>query len=269
VEAEADVVGDPVAVGVSENGFEERDGVGNGLRSIGWVKAVEDSVAEGVEPGLHAVGEWSGARDEVDRLNGEACGFEESAIERRRRKKAGGGGFSVDVEGREGGLECGADGGDVAVATHLGDEAGLRVSGAKGAVDSCEHGLLAGDAGDPVEGRVGKDGVELVMVGEGGGVVLLEGQAVGAALAGGSEHGARGVYAGDDRSCGGELFGEGAVAAAEVEDLLTGLWREESNDIRGEVGDEAAVGGVGFGVPGLTGFLIHCGEVHRDIVCLS
>ena len=64
-----------------------------------------------------------------------------------------------------------------------------RPSGAEGAVDSGEHGLLAGEAGDPVEGGVGEDGVELVMVGEGGGVVLLEVKSRETALAGGGEHG--------------------------------------------------------------------------------
>ena len=124
-------------------------------------------------------------------------------------------------------------------------------------MDAGEHGLLAGDAGDPVEGGVGEDGVELLMVRECGGVVLFEGQAAGAveiALAGGGEHGGRGVDAADDGSVGGELFGKGAVAAAEVEDLFSGLGVQEGDDVGGEGGDEAAVGGVGFGVPGLAGF---------------
>ena len=79
--------------------------------------------------------------------------------------------------------------------------------------------------------------------------------AVKVALAGGGEHGGGGVDAYDDGSGGGELFGEGSVAAAEVEDLFAGLGVEEGDDFGGEVGDEAAVGGVGFGVPGLAGFL--------------
>ncbi len=83
----------------------------------------------------------------------------------------------------EGGLKRGADGGDIAVAAHFGDES---AAGAEGAVDAGECDLLAGDAGDPVEGGVGEDGVELVFVGEGGGVVLLDSET---ALAGGGEHG--------------------------------------------------------------------------------
>src|SRR5439155_27273401 len=108
---------------------------------------------------------------------------------------------------------------------------------------------------------------------EGSGVVLLEGQAAGAveiALASGGEHGGRGVDAGDDGSRGGELFGEGAVAAAEVEDLFSGLRVEKGDDVGGEGGDEAAVCGVGFGVPGLAGLCCgFWGGEHGDIVCLS
>ena len=85
----------------------------------------------------------------------------------------------------------------------------------------------------------------------GGGVVVLDSEV---ALMGGGEHGRRGVDAEDDGSGGGELFGEGAVAAAEIEDGLTGLGVEQIDDPAGEVGDEAAVGGVGFGVPCLTCF---------------
>jgi len=124
-------------------------------------------------------------------------------------------------------------------------------------MDSCEHGLVAGEAGDPVEGGVGEDSVESETVWKGGGIVVLEGQAAGAleiALAGGGQHGWRGVDAGDDRSGGGELFGEDTVAAAEVHDLFAGLRCKESYDGGGEVGDEASVGCVGFGVPGLAGF---------------
>ena len=119
-------------------------------------------------------------------------------------------------------------------------------------MDSGEHSLLAGDAGDPVKGGVGEDGVELMVVGERGGVVMLDMEV---AFAGGGEHGGGGVDAGDDGSGGGELFGEGSVAAAEVEDLFAGLGVEERDYAGGEVGDEAAVGGVGLGVPGLAGLL--------------
>ena len=162
-------------------------------------------------------------------------------------------------------MESGADGGDVAVTAHLGDEAGV---GTEGAVDAGESGLLTGNAGDPVEGGVGEDCVELVIVGQCGGIVLCQIEAAGAmqvALAGGVEHRGRGVDAEDHGSRGGELFGESAVAAAEVEDLLAGLGIEEGDDVGGEGCHEASVSGVGFGVPCLAGF----GGVHASIVFLS
>ena len=61
VETEADVVGGPVAIGVAEDGFEERYGLGEDCGAVGWGELIEDSVAEGVEPGVHTVGEWGGA----------------------------------------------------------------------------------------------------------------------------------------------------------------------------------------------------------------
>jgi len=160
-------------------------------------------------------------------LNLEAGGFEQAAIEGGRGKEAGGGGFSINVKGREGSLECGADGGDVAVTSHLGDEAGLRIFAAECVVNAGEHRLMASDAGDPVEGSVGEDRVELLIVGEGGGVVLLDLQI---ALAGGFEHGRRRVDACDDCAGGDELLGESAIAAAKIEDVLAGLGGEEGDD---------------------------------------
>ncbi len=50
MEAEADVVGDPVAVGVAEDGFEQGDGLGESCGAVGGREVVEDAVAEGVEP---------------------------------------------------------------------------------------------------------------------------------------------------------------------------------------------------------------------------
>lgn len=210
MEAEADVVGGPVAVGVAEGGFEEDDGVGERGCSVGWAELVENAVAEGVEPGFHAVGEWRGTGDQVDGLDGEVGGLEQAAVDGGRGVEAGCGGFGVDVEGRQRSLQRGADGGDIALAAHFGDES---AAGAEGSVDAGECGLLSGDAGDPMEGGVGEDGVESVFVGEIGRVVLLDSKT---ALAGGGEHGGRGVDTEDDGSGGGELLGEGSVAAAEV-----------------------------------------------------
>ena len=52
---------------------------------------------------------------------------------------------------------------------------------------------------------------------------------------------------------GDELFGEDAVAAAEVEDALAGLRGEEFDDRCAKVGDEAGMAVVEVGVPGLGG----------------
>ena len=59
---------------------------------------------------------------------------------------------------------------------------------------------------------------------------------------------------------------EKAATTAEIQDLFAGLGVEEGEYVGGEGGDEAAIGGVGFGVPGLAGF--GCGG-HRCIVRLS
>jgi hypothetical protein len=119
------------------------------------------------------------------------------------------------VKRREGRLERCADGGDIAMAAHLCDEA---AAGAEGAVNTCEESLMAGNPRDPVEGGVGEDGVELLKVRKRCGVVLLN---LEVPLAGGVEHGRRSIHTSEDRSCGGKLFGEGAVAAADVQDLFT------------------------------------------------
>ena len=68
----------------------------------------------------------------------------------------------------------------------------------------------------------------------------------------GGDHGGGGVDTGEDGSGGGELFGEGSVAAAEVENAFAGLGSEEIDYTGGEIRDETAVGGVGFGVPCLS-----------------
>ena len=50
VETQANVVGGPVAVGVAEDGFEQSDGAGESCCAVVWGEAVEDAIAEGVEP---------------------------------------------------------------------------------------------------------------------------------------------------------------------------------------------------------------------------
>lgn len=68
-------------------------------------------------------------------------------------------------------------------------------SGAEGAVNTGEEGLVAGGSGDPVEDGVGEDSVKLVMIGERGGIVLLDVEVTPPSC---SEHSGRGVDAGED-----------------------------------------------------------------------
>ena len=124
------------------------------------------------------------------------------------------------MEGCKSGLECDADGGDVALASHLGDE---TATGLEGAEDAGEDEWLLG-GGEPVEGGVGEDGIELVFVGQVGGVVVVD---VEIAQAGCGDHGGGAVDSGKDGPGGGELFCEGSVTAAEVEDSFAGLRGEE------------------------------------------
>ena len=56
VKTQANVVGGPVAVGVAEDGFEQSDGAGESCCAVGGREAVENAVAEGIEPGVHAGG---------------------------------------------------------------------------------------------------------------------------------------------------------------------------------------------------------------------
>jgi hypothetical protein len=126
VEAKSYVVGSPVAVSIAEDGFEEIDGIGEGGCSIDRAEVVKDAITEGVEPGLHASGEWRGPRDEYDGLDSEASCFEKTNVERRRREEAGRRSFGVNVKRRESSLERGANSGDVAVTPHLCNETAAR-----------------------------------------------------------------------------------------------------------------------------------------------
>ena len=146
--------------------------------------------------------------------------------------------------GEDGG-ECGADGGDVALAAHLSDEAAAGPEGAEGGGEGAR--LIGG--GDPMEGGVREDGVEWLVEVHVRSAAVEDLQTAGA---GGGDHGGGGIEAGDEGAGGGELLGEGAVAAAEVEDALAGLWREEIEDGAGKVRHEAAVGGIVGGVPDLS-----------------
>ncbi len=63
MEAEADVVGYPVAIGVAQDRLEERYGFSKGGGAIGRGQLIQNPIAEGVEPGIHTVGERRRARN--------------------------------------------------------------------------------------------------------------------------------------------------------------------------------------------------------------
>ena len=71
----------------------------------------------------------------------EADGLEKVAVSGGGGEEADGEGFGVEAVGGEDGGERGADGGDVALAAHLGDEAG---SGFEGSVNVGEGGCWSG-----------------------------------------------------------------------------------------------------------------------------
>ncbi len=72
-----------------------------------------------------------------------------------------------------------------------------------------------------------------------------------AAPAGGFEQGLAAVRTGDDRAGLHELFGQHAVAAAEVENALAGPGRQPRKHVAGHVGYEAGVLLVFLGAPDL------------------
>lgn len=249
MEAKADIVSDPVAIGIAEDGFEQSCSFGDGFGAVDRGETVENSVAEGVEPVLHAARERCGARDEFDGLDGEAGGFEQATVDGWRGVVGFSCCFGVNAVGGEDGLERGADGGYVGVTAHFGYKASLRF---EGAVDGGEGRGLIG-SGYPVKGSVGEDGVELVLVRQVFDAVVVDAEATGdAAGARGGDHVGRGVDACEDGSGGGKLFGERSVAAAYVEDVFSGLSGQEIDDSGGQGGDKAAIGGVGGSAPGLT-----------------
>jgi len=197
VETESYIISGPITVSVAEDGLEETDRVGENGRSVVWAEMIEDPITKGVEPGFHAVGEWCGAGNEINRLDGEAGSFEETTVMGRRGEEACSSGFRVDVERRAGGLERGANCGDVAVTAHFCDEAATWT---ECAMNTCEEVLVAGGPRYPVEDGVGEDSVKLITVGERGGVVLLD---VEATLPSCGEHSGRGIHAGEDGTSGG------------------------------------------------------------------
>lgn len=141
-------------------------------------------------------------------------------------------------------LECGADRGDISLASHLGYKASARTKRTMNAGECCR--LLLG--WNPVKGCIGEDGVKLVDVRQVVGAAEFN---VEVALASGGDHRGGGVDAGDNGSGCGQLLGQSAVAAAHVQDVFSRLRGKERDNAGGEGGDEAAVGGISIRVPGL------------------
>lgn len=183
-------------------------------------------------------------------MHSEARLLQKTAVPGGRWEERRGGRLGVYPEGSEREREGGPDGSDIALASHLGDEAG---AGLEGAADGGEgSGLIR--RRNPVESCVREGGIEAAgECGLRGKIGDAAVQDVEAASTGGLNHAGRGIDAGDDGSGGGEFFGEGSVAAADVEDVFPEPWKEEIDDARGKVGHEAAVRGVSRGVPALAG----------------
>ncbi len=70
---------------------------------------------------------------------------------------------------------------------------------------------------------------------------------------GGFDHRSGSIDAGHDGSRCGEFLRECAIAAANIEDALSGFWGQEINDAGREVRDEPAALGISGCVPGLAG----------------
>ena len=120
-----------------------------------------------------------------------------------------------------------------------------RPPGLRDVSDTTEQGWLIVN---PMEGGVGKYGVETAVEGKLSGVDDLR---CDAALAGGVDH-FRGCIDTQDMSAAfGDLRGQDAVAAAEVENLFAGFGIEPFQNVRAQVGDKSAVGGILAGIPGL------------------
>jgi hypothetical protein len=111
------------------------------------------------------------------------------------------------------------------VPTHLGDKAPARLERAG---DTGEHRLLRAH---PVQRRVGEHRVELALESE---ALTRHDPRVEALRLGGGDHVGRSVDRDDDSPAGGDLRGQHAVAAAEIEDALARLGVEQLDHRRAE-----------------------------------
>src|SRR5580700_10411742 len=128
------------------------------------------------------------------------------------------------------------------------------------ALDSCDD--FRGIA-HPVQRRVAEDGVEFAVEIE---RFTVHYAGVQTEFSRGVNLRCTGIDTDDVASHRGELRGEHAVAAAEVQDALASARREQFNHRRAEVGDETGVAGVAFRIPGLC--LYHFGSASRYRISL-
>ena len=131
---------------------------------------------------------------------------------------------------------------DVAVATELAHQTATGFQGA-GHGGGSSLGRL-----DPVQHGVGEDGVELGVEGQLADVTGLEGEA-GEVLACLGDHGVGRVGTEHLSAGAGDLGGEMAGAAADIEDALAGLGGKESEKVAPEFPDESVRGIVESGIP--------------------
>src|SRR5262249_40983966 len=135
------------------------------------------------------------------------------------------------------------DRGDASVAATLGDEA---PSGTKRAPHAADH--VVG-ALHPVESRIAEHGIEFTLVVE---LLSVRDARIEAEPAGRFDLRGAAVDAHHVTAEVGELLGERPVAATEVENALAALWREQLDDRCPELGNEARVARVAFGIPALS-----------------
>ena len=123
-----------------------------------------------------------------------------------------------------------------------------RPPGAQRARDAGDH--RVGVGAHPMQGGVGEHGIELAGERQGGAV---DQACVDAALPGLPHHVGGRVHSDDRAAELGQPQGQHTVAAAEVEDALARLRRQQLQYWRAQIGDEPGIGRVASSVPFLTG----------------
>jgi hypothetical protein len=80
------------------------------------------------------------------------------------------------------------------------------------------------------------------------------------------KHGGGVVDAGDECACCGDLFSQGSVSTADIEDAFADLRGKEGDDAGGKSGDKAPARSIGFCAPGLAGGKLWGRIGHASIV---